>query len=73
MKIADIIGSLRTMISTRKSTMTAEDVLRETAAMVYVGDIYAVHVHNRVALELVRINGRPTVKGVNDAVSPFLR
>lgn len=53
--------------------MAAEEVLRETAAMVYVGDVYAVHVHNRVALELVRINGRPTVKGVNDAVSPFLR
>jgi len=73
MKIADIIGSLRTMVSTRKSTIAAEDALRETAAMVYVGDIYAVHVHNRVALELVRINGRRPVEGVNDAVSPFLR
>ncbi len=70
MIFSDFIQSLKHRLSCSRPMSLAE-LERETAAMVYGGDIYTVLVRDRAVRELAYRGGR--VQQASDAVLPFIR
>lgn len=66
------LKSIKTKMSAMTSAKTDDAGWQETAAMVYVGDIYAVVLHDRAARRLARSgDNHPDYR--RDAGWPFIR
>lgn len=65
------INSLRSKLASLTSAKTDEAAWQETAAMVYVGDIYAVLLRDRVARRQARVDYPAPDR--RDASWPFIR
>ena len=65
------LRNIKSKMTSLTSARTGEAAWQETAAMVYVGDIYAVLLHDRVARRQVRGDYRAPER--RDASWPFIR